>query len=142
MSLEWYVYMHDFNRDKVEKFNVFNHWGFREDVQNALKVIKTKEEFSSIIKTSAMYYFWSKAEYELIVTLTKDDHVLLRPWCGSRKPENATIDVTGESYDWVGFAKENIDKQIFGYEAKVDIYNQLEYVWNDFIDYAWESKQL
>lgn len=138
--MEWYVYKYDINKDKIKKFNVFDYWVFNIDVVEGLKKCKTKNEFSKSIKSKAMYYFWSKSEHELIATLTEDNRVLLTPWCGCRNPDKATIDVTDDSFDWKGFVKKHIGKQVFKNEVKIDIYDQLNYVWKDFVDYVWSCR--
>lgn len=139
--MEWYVYIYDINKNEIKKFNVFNHWKSEEDTKKNLKKYKNKEEFSEQLRKDVMYYFWSKSEYELIITLTEDGRVLLSPWCGCRNPEEATIDVTDDSsFDWRGFAEKHIALQIFKNEAKIDIYEQLMYVWDEFVDYVWDRK--
>lgn len=139
--MEWYVYRYDLNKNEIKKFNLFNHWKSEEDTKKNLKKYKNKEEFSEQLRKDVMYYFWSKSEYELIITLTEDGRVLLSPWCGCRNPEEATIDVTDDSsFDWRGFAEKHIALQIFKNEAKIDIYEQLMYVWDEFVDYVWDRK--
>ena len=89
-----------------------------------------------------MYYFWSKAEWELVIELDEDNHIFLIPWCGCRNPEEIKIDVTNDTrFDWNGFAKKHIKRQIYKNEAKVDVYNQIEYVWDNFLEYVWNSKE-
>ena len=44
---------------------------------------KTKEAFAEALRRSLMYYFWSKCEWE----------VLISPWCGSKKNETIKVDV-------------------------------------------------
>lgn len=67
--LEWNVYCENFNAQKIEIFNVFRHYGFHEDCKKAArKYSKDKEAFEKAIKSSAMYYFWSKCEWEIILS--------------------------------------------------------------------------
>lgn len=137
--MEWNVCCYNCNADEIEAFNIFHHGRFREDTQEALKIAKNKAEFALIIKRELQYYFWSKSEYELIVRLTDDDRVFLLPWCGSRNPETEKIEVTNEH--WLTFAKFHINRQIYANEAKIDIYDQVIFKWNDFIDYCWCFKE-
>lgn len=89
-KLEWWVYHRDFNEDKIEKFNVFQHWRFCNDLVKLRKDLKkdstidTKER----IKKELMYYFWSKSEYEILIS----------PWI-SRDKEKSTIKI--DIYDQV-----------------------------------------
>lgn len=141
-KLEWNVFYYDINRNKITTYNIFNHCGFNKYVEKAFKTSKTKEEFANTLRRELMYYFWSKAEWELVIELDEDNHIFLIPWCGCRNPEEVKIDVTNDtSFDWSGFAKKNIDRQIYKNEAKIDVYDQIEYVWDNFLEYVWNSKK-
>ena len=35
--MEWNVYRYNFNENKIEVFNIFNHESFRKDVESLLK---------------------------------------------------------------------------------------------------------
>lgn len=80
--MEWNVYYHDSNAKKIRPYNVFNHGGFRKDVETTLKKKDlTRDEFSQDIRNNAMYYFWCKCEYEVII----------KEWTGS--PAEIKIDI-------------------------------------------------
>ena len=68
MKLEYYVYHHDFNKKTIEKYNIFNHGRFIEDVKRELKKCETKEEFAERLRRDLFYYFGSKCEWEVVVT--------------------------------------------------------------------------
>lgn len=140
--MEWNVYYYDFNRDKIDTYNVLNHYSFFEYVKKAAKKYKTKEEFAEQLKKEVRYYFWSKCEWELIIEITKDNRIYLSPWIGNRDTEKTRIDITDDtSYDWKGFAEKHIKRQIYDNEAKIDIFDQIEYVWDDFSSYVWENRK-
>lgn len=65
--MQWNVYYCDMNTNKIMLFNVFNHYSFRKEVKKLLTECSTIEEFSDKIRNSAMYYFWGKCEWEVIV---------------------------------------------------------------------------
>ena len=141
-KLKWSVFYYDINKNKITTYNIFNHCGFNKYVEKALEISKTKEEFAETLRRELMYYFWSKAEWELVIELDEDNHIFLIPWCGCRNPEEIKIDVTNDTrFDWNGFAKKHIKRQIYKNEAKVDVYNQIEYVWDNFLEYVWNSKE-
>lgn len=79
----WNVYRENFNSNEFEVFNIFNHTRFDADVNKALKKYDNKEEFAERIRGDLMYYFWSKSEYELI----------LSPWLGSGRVKEKKIDI-------------------------------------------------
>ena len=79
--IEWYVYYHDFNSQKIIKWNVFNHGTFKNEVNKILQEKLNKDNFSEKLKREVMYYFWSQCEYEII----------LSPWTG--RADDIKIDV-------------------------------------------------
>ena len=138
-DLKWNVYYHSFNSDELKTYNIFKHGSFVEDVEKYLKKYKNKEEFAEKLKSSLMYYFWSKCEWEVIIT-KKDNRIIMSPWVGSRK--NPELDVTDDAnFNWIGFYNKMIEKYIRRDEPiKIDVYEQVTFRWDDFVDYIWNSK--
>ena len=66
--LKWYVYLENFNSRSIVTYNVFKHFNFYQDVKEAIRQIEDKQNFSEKIKRIAKYYFWSKCEYEILIT--------------------------------------------------------------------------
>ena len=142
--MEWNVFYYDINRRKISTFNIFDHCSFLEYTKKAIRKYKTKEKFAEQLKTELMYFFWSKAEYELIIEI-KDNRIFLLPWCGCRNPEEVKIEifpiVTEEGFDWISFAELHTNKQIYGNKAKIDIHDQVMFEWDKFCDYVWSNKK-
>ena len=138
-SLSWKVKNYDVNRDVIEDYDILE---YREDlIKRFKKNCKTKEEFAKELRSECLYRYWSKCEWELVIKLTDDGRVILLPWCGCRNPEAVAIDVTEDtSFDWKGFAIKHINEQIFKNEAKIDVYDQLEWRWTEFVDYCWYTR--
>ena len=68
--LEWNVYIGDFNGKRMETYNVFNNGGVVEDCRKAYKKHKDdKDAFLENVRRSLMYYYWSKCEWEIILSL-------------------------------------------------------------------------
>lgn len=44
--LEWYVYYENFNAKKIVKWNIFNHYKFKEEVEKLLHRNLSREDFS------------------------------------------------------------------------------------------------
>ncbi len=63
--LEWNVYIEDINRKEIEIFNIFKHSRFLDDLIKYKKKYKEKEEFLEKVKSSLMYYYWAKCEWEI-----------------------------------------------------------------------------
>ena len=122
--------MESFNKKSIEKFNIFDHGRFFEDVKKALKENQNKEEFAKEIRKCLIYYFWSKCEYEVVITswvprITKDE-----------------LDRLNEDF------KKSVDN---GYEPyslcvspevrkKIDIYDQVMLNFDKFVDYIWSFR--
>lgn len=66
---EWNVFIENFNRRRIEIFNIFKHISFKEDCDAAWKSYKNNfEEFAKDVKRSLMYYYWSKCEWEIVLS--------------------------------------------------------------------------
>lgn len=91
----WNVYIYNINKHKIEIYNIFEHGGFYKYVREAIKNNKNKEEFVEQLKSELLYYFWSKAEWEVIIT----------SWCGGDKEKDAIkIDVYNQvMLNWDSF---------------------------------------
>ena len=79
--IEWYVYYHDSNAQKIIKWNIFNHVTFTKEMNEIKKKTSTKEEFAEKLDHMMRYYFWSKCEYEVIIS----------PWVG--RADDVKIDI-------------------------------------------------
>lgn len=136
--LVWNVKRYDCNADLIRDYNVLK---YKEDfIKKQKKKCTNKEEFSEALKLEFRWQYWSRSEYELIIELT-GGRVILSPWCGCREPAKAAIDVTDDpNFDWLGFAEYHVDKQLYREKAKIDIFNQLQWKWDEFIDYCWYTK--
>ena len=134
--LSWKVKNFDCNRQVIEDYDILE---YREkDIKKLKKKHLTKEKFNKALHSEMFYHFNSRCEYELIIEITEDERVLLKPWVGARDELKSTIDVTNDtSFDWKGFAVEHISEQIYKDEAKIDVYDQLMWEWDGFLDYVW-----
>lgn len=69
-ELSYYVYMHDFNQNKIKRVNVFNAWGMHEllDKESHKRTEKrlNKAQFTDELMKFCMYNFWSKCQYEIL----------------------------------------------------------------------------
>ena len=139
MNLKWNVLYHNFNSDSLEYYNIFEHGGFDMYVLKHLKESVTKMEFTEKIKCELRYYFWSKAEWEMIIT-KRDDRIIITPWCGSRNMYE--LDVTDNKdfdwpwfYDWIAYRKYAVDRSI-----KIDVFDQVMFNFIEFVNYVWSNK--
>ena len=75
--LEWNVIVSDFNGGEIVTHNVFYHYSLIQDLGKTLRKLSRKkdmteaekrQEFADNLKTDMMYYYWSKSEWEVIVS--------------------------------------------------------------------------
>ena len=85
VDLEWNVFVHDINKRKIKVFNIFNHKRYKHEIVELLnhRDDYTLEEFKEKVKSSTMYYYWCKCEWE----------ILIAPWVGDFDKESVKIDV-------------------------------------------------
>lgn len=82
--MEWYVYRHKINSDRIEKYNIFNHGSFNKEIKELLADASlSATEFKEKVYRCLQYYFWCKAEWEIV----------LGPWVGSRSNPQIKVDV-------------------------------------------------
>ena len=81
--MEWLVYRYNINSNKIETYNIFDHASFNAEVKCLLKESKGKDKFAQSLNSQLMYYFWSRAQWE----------VCLVPWVGSNDSIEVKIDV-------------------------------------------------
>ena len=123
-ELTWNAYIEDRNSNTIKVFNIFNSFRFISDVIKANNKYKNDFEFLQEVRSSLMYAFWSKSEYEVIITswppyiekeeferLTKED-IKYRTWLNLSMGE------------------------------KIDIYNQVMINWEAFKLYLLTNRKL
>ena len=125
MWLEWNVFFEDVNAKQIIKFNIFNHRDFCESVEKILKMKISRADFAKRIERELMYYFWSKSEYEIVLTswppyISEDER--------NRVNQEAAL---RESKGW----DNHIHDVNLTVRKKVDIYEQIMLNFEKFIDY-------
>ena len=127
------------NSNVIKDYDVLK---YREEFIKKLKKKKPdKAEFAKEMRSEMMYHYWSRTEYELIMKVTENGSIILSPWMGQRNSKEAEIDVTDNpDFDWKGFAAEFYKKKGHKGEVKIDIWDQINYRLDDFVDYCWEYK--
>lgn len=124
----WNVYRNNFNTKKIEVFNIFDHISFLESVKKILKQTQNKKEFSENIRKELLYYFWSKYEYEIIITS-------FPVYINQKELNKINSDNNSNSNNKT---KINIEPDV---GIKVDIYSQVMNNFDIFVDYIWNNKQ-
>ena len=66
-KMEWYV-LYESNGQEFKKCNIFEHGRFSDALEKLLKKRPTKEELSEELRHIVKYNFWSKCEWEFIIS--------------------------------------------------------------------------
>ena len=61
----WNVYVKRSSASKVEKYDIFQHHDFREDVDKLIMQKFPRAEFEEKLQRKLSYYFWGKVEWEI-----------------------------------------------------------------------------
>lgn len=131
LNLEWNVYISDFNSKKIKTYNIFNHGSFAEDVKKLCKEDITKEEFSEKLRKCVQYRYWSKAEWEIILTSWP-------PYIDEKELDRLNTEHEEYKTKW-GHSPYALDVRPTVGE-KIDVYDQVMLNWSAFIDYVWNNK--
>ena len=127
-NLTYYVYVENINRRKIEKYNVLND-GIVEEILKRTKGFD-KKAFAAEVDRILRYHFWSRAEWEVILTdwpthISTDELVRL-----NNEVDKYEKEYSREPYSMCVNLKT---------EEKIDVYDQVTMNWNIFIDYLWEN---
>ena len=133
--LTWNVKNFDMNKRVIVDHDVLK---YKEPIIRKLKKLcNNKAEFSEEFARELKWQYWKRSEYELMISI-KNDRVFLSPSGGCREPEKATIDITDNTWlDWLAFAKHHC---YYDDEAKIDIWDQLAWNWQELVDYCWHTR--
>ena len=126
------MYYHNFNGKSIEKFNIFDHGRFFEDIKKDLKKYDTKEEFAERLRGHLFYYYGSKCEWEVVITswvpyITMSELDRLNAEC-----EETLKKYNREPYRL--YVNPDVGK-------KIDVYEQVRLNWDLFVDYVWSHKR-
>lgn len=132
LKLEYYVYHHNFNGKSIEKFNIFDHGRFLEDVKKDLKKYETKEEFAERLRVHLFYYYGSKCEWEVVITSW-----VPRITMSELDRLNLERVMTVKDYNREPYSL-YVNPDV---AAKIDVYEQVRLNWDLFVDYIWAHKK-
>ena len=123
-ELTWNAYIEDRNANTIKVFNIFNIFRFISGVIEANNKYKNDFEFLKKVRSSLMYAFWSKAEYEVIIT-SWPPHI--------EKEEFERLTKEDIRYrTWVNLSM----------GEKIDVYNQVMINWEAFKLYLLTNRKL
>jgi hypothetical protein len=135
----WKALLFDANTRKLKDYDVLK---YRENlVKDLKKKCANKADFTDKLFRDFMWQYWSRCEYEMIMYI-ENGRVFVQPWVGCHEPEKYRVDITDRpGFNWPKFAEQIIRTE--GYRdgtAKIDIYDQLKFRFDELADFCWEYK--
>jgi len=146
----WNVYYGDFNAREIKVYNIFNHWGFYDAcVKVKKKYGNDREEFDREIRGWLMYYFWSKCEWETVITHWPDGELYelrkdmtLGETCDAFR--NAGVDLSeSDTFRMKNDRPVTVRVYLRDYvkeDLKIDVYDQVVNNWDIFINWLWDHR--
>lgn len=135
MDLKWMVYKEDWNNKLITTFNIFRHHSYKKEIERIIEMAQmglTKDNFEKEIRHLSQYYFWSKSEYEIVMTSWP-------PYIDANNELDRLINEKRENKAR-GWSTKYLDIRPVVAE-KISIYDQLLLNWDAFIDYLWLNKE-
>ena len=77
----WNVYVENISKNRIEKYNVFDHCDFLEDCRsNYNKNLTNKEAFLNQLRKDLLFWYWCKCEWEVFIVslFPRDDNACLK----------------------------------------------------------------
>ncbi len=131
--MTWNVFRENINRKEIVKYNIFNHSGFSNEVDELLKEEISKDEFDEKLRRILFYYFGSKAEYEVVITSWV-------PHISKEELDRLNTEYEKHNQQW-GYYPYALSIEL-NVGRKVDIYSQITSLnWDIFVNYVWNHKK-
>ena len=128
-ELRYNVWYENFNSKEIVPYNVFRNSRFYDGLVKATKIYKKtqdRETYREDIRKELMYAYWSKSEYEIVITSWP-------PYIDVEDIEKLDILVKQEEAEWGRKPyRVNIRPVV---SKKLDIYEQVMLNFNIFIQY-------
>lgn len=131
-KLIWNVFEEDWNSKQIVVYNVFDHNAFFKDLITYKRKYKEFDEFAEKVRFSLQYYFWSKSEWEIILTSWP-------PYVENEEIDRLVKERETRLKEYKHFYREDVRLTI---GEKVDVYDQVMLNWDNFIQYVWNNRKL
>lgn len=134
--MEWNVYYYNINRRIIMQENILVCQ--KDFLKKLRKKAKDESEFVEELRLEMLYYYWGKCEWELMIR--KDgERYFLTPFPPHEGDQ--WLDVTEDaSFPWAEFYARAAERLCIDEDGiKFDVYMQLQYRWDDFVQYCWAN---
>ena len=128
-NLTWNVFIEDPNKKQIVTYNVLNK-AIVEEIANRTLGVNDKDQFAEEVKRIIMYYYWSRSEWEVVITDWP-------PHMTRSEVDRLSLEVAEHykkynEYPYAVTINPTVGK-------KIDVYDQVNLNWNIFIDYLWNN---
>lgn len=121
--LSWNVLFENFNNREIVAYDIFKGGHYEKIAKDLKKKTNSKEEFIEEFRIKLMSQFWSRSEYEVVVTSWP-------PYIGRKELDRLISEEKDCKY------RTNVNLEV---GKKIDVFKQLEMNWSQFIDYVWNN---
>ena len=128
--MKWNVFRENANTRQVEVYNIFDHASFKHNILQEYSICPSKEAFIDKLRRELMYYFWSKCEWEIVIT----------DW-----PTHITVEEIEELNEELSRYEARWHRKPYSLnvglpvQKKVSVYDQVMMNWDIFVEYVWNE---
>ena len=120
--LSWNVLFEDFNKKEIVYYDIFKGGHFEKIAKDLKERVSSKELFAEEFRLKLMSQFWARSEYEVVVT--------------SWPPYVTQEEIKRLSNEEIKYYRTDVNLDV---RRKIDIFEQLQMNWQQFIDYVWNN---
>lgn len=147
-NLHWYALTFNMNTDKLENFDIFRNIVFCECVSDAIKKDgKTRDELKSDIRSACIHEFWSRYEYESVISplINRGEHeavldgtelkVLKNWYCEPKSTEFKCMNPDTLESNRIEEGKYTLKCEKYNHSQKIDVWRQIQPNLDILVDY-------
>lgn len=128
--LSWKVYWEEPNKRIIKEYDIFKNGYWENIAKNLKETFPKRKEWENHLRTQLMAQYWSRSEYEIILTSWP-------PYINIEDIDRINQEIINREKTWgTKPYKINITPTV---ERKIDIFEQLELNWEVFTDYIWNN---
>ena len=127
-KLVWNAYKYSCSTGEFRIFNIFDHNSFYCNIRKLLKLDISKEDFAERLRREVQYYYWSKTEWECIITGSQ-------PRIDRKELQRIISECYLQCLNADPPSKRSFVNLL--HSDKIDVYDQLCLNWDAFVDYVW-----
>lgn len=128
--LSWNVFWEDFNKREIVYYDIFKSGHWEKKAKELKKEYPEFEDWSKEFKAELMYQYWSRSEYEVIITSWP-------PYIDIEEIDKLQQEVENREKVW-GSKILRINPRLTT-TRKIDIFEQLNMNWEVFANYVWNN---